>query len=193
MTPPRVALVTMGDIGEVFSDSGVATSSLRIARGLHASGRFRIDLVALRPDLDADPRDDFLAPEPIGVDDSGVCFYELRAPRGTAYRAERDYAVQMALINLCRRHGYALLHSFFGSTAGFCSVYAALECEVPSVVSLRGNDIHRDVMRGERFGHLLWALQNTTRVTAVSSDDRRKADLLVGCAAKSLVILNGGP
>ena len=144
----------------------------------------------LRPGLDADLVDGGIfdvTPEPIG---EGVRLYRLRAWCSSPNQSEREFSVHLALIELCTRRGYDLLHGMYASTAGFAAAYAAAEHGVPAVVSLRGNDIHRDVFDGPKFGQLRWALEHATAITSVSAEGLRRAEILTDCAGKGSVILN---
>jgi glycosyltransferase involved in cell wall biosynthesis len=184
---PRVALIARGN---VFGFGGVARSVVRIARGLVETGRAEVDVVELRPGLDADLVDGGIfdvTPEPIG---EGVRLYRLRAWCSSPNQSEREFSVHLALIELCTRRGYDLLHGMYASTAGFAATYAAVEHGVPAVVSLRGNDIHRDVFDGPKFGQLRWALEHATAITSVSAEGLRRAEILTDCAGKGSVILN---
>ena len=73
---------------------------------------------------------------------------------------------------------------------GFPTVYAAQELNIPSIVSIRGNDIIRDVFHSERFPYLKWALENATQFTAVSQEGLQRARILSASANKGRVILN---
>lgn len=176
--------------GDVFAVGGVERSVVRLAKGLAATGEVEVDVVELRPDLDADLTDGIFDIDPTDLGD-GVPHYRLRAWCSSPSKSERDFALHMALVELCERREYALLHGMYASTAGFAAAYAAAEHRLPSVVSLRGNDIHRDVYDARRFGHLVWALGQASAVTAVSAEALRRADLLAGCGDKGTVIHNG--
>jgi glycosyltransferase involved in cell wall biosynthesis len=95
-----------------------------------------------------------------------------------------------ALLELAREREYDLMQAFYASTAGFPTVYAAQLLHIPSVVSIRGNDLITDVFRLQRFPYLLWALQNATQITAVSQEGLERARILSACADKGRVILN---
>jgi pectate lyase/glycosyltransferase involved in cell wall biosynthesis len=182
----RIALVVSGD---VFAPGGVESSTRRIARALAARGPFAVDVLMLRSDLARGPDAEFYDARPVDERD-GVRYYELPAYSAIAQPPERAFALHLGLVNLVRRNHYRLLHGMYASTAGFHAAYAGAECGVPVVVGLRGNDIHADVFSGHRFAQLQWALNHAARVTAVSSEALRRADVLTGCGAVGRVILN---
>ena len=63
------------------------------------------------------------------------------------------------------RNPFDVLHAFFLTQAGFIAVYAGKYLDVPSVVSIRGNDIERAVFDPAKFSHVIYTLQNATAVT----------------------------
>ncbi|ARF53262.1 hypothetical protein B1H19_02965 [Streptomyces gilvosporeus] len=183
---PRIALVLRGEVNQ---SGGVGTSVLRLARGLAADGRFAVDVVGLRRRVPA-PSDGAAVPgEPCEVE-GGVCFFELYPEESTPPGPESELAVQQALVDLVRRRHHALLHGFYASSAGYHAVWAAAECEVPSVVGIRGNDIYGNVFDPSRLPRLQWALAHATRIVAVSSEAARRADILAGCGPRTTVVLN---
>jgi glycosyltransferase involved in cell wall biosynthesis len=98
--------------------------------------------------------------------------------------------MQIALEGLARSRAYDVLHCFYVSKTGFMTVYAAREVGCGSVVSVRGNDIHQQIWDPARFGHILWALQHASCVTAVSTEAARRAGTISGRAAGVRVVLN---
>jgi glycosyltransferase involved in cell wall biosynthesis len=63
------------------------------------------------------------------------------------------------------RNPFDVLHAYFLTQAGFIAAYAGKYLDVPSVVSIRGNDIERAVFDPAKFSHVMYALQNATAVT----------------------------
>jgi glycosyltransferase involved in cell wall biosynthesis len=74
-----------------------------------------------------------------------------------------------------RREPFDLLHAYFLPQAGFVAAYAGKYLGIPSVVSIRGNDIERAAFEPSRFSHLMYALQNASAVTTNASELARKA------------------
>ena len=60
---------------------------------------------------------------------------------------------------------FDLLHAYFLTQAGFVATYTGKYLNLPSVVSIRGNDIERAAFDPSRFSHTMYALQNANAVT----------------------------
>ena len=86
---------------------------------------------------------------------------------------------------LGRELSFDLLHGFFAAYAGYLAAYAArylgarIGATVPSVVSVRGNDLDRLLFDPARAPFILYALEQADAVTAVTQDLRRKVLALV--------------
>ncbi|MEW6028301.1 MAG: glycosyltransferase family 4 protein [Chloroflexota bacterium] len=74
-----------------------------------------------------------------------------------------------------RREPFDILHAYFLPQAGFVAAYAGKYLGIPSVVSIRGNDIERASFDPSRFSHVMYALQNASAVTTNASELARKA------------------
>jgi glycosyltransferase involved in cell wall biosynthesis len=77
------------------------------------------------------------------------------------------------------REPFDILHAYFLSQAGFVAAYAGKYLNVPSVVSIRGNDIERAAFDPSKFSHVMYALQNASAVTTNASELARKARAFV--------------
>jgi glycosyltransferase involved in cell wall biosynthesis len=75
---------------------------------------------------------------------------------------------------------YQLVWGHYLTLAGFLAVWFARLNNLPSVVSIRGNDLDRDVFPPGDFARLQWTLGNATGITAVTRDLARKAQALSG-------------
>ncbi|MBI5596221.1 MAG: glycosyltransferase [Elusimicrobia bacterium] len=73
-----------------------------------------------------------------------------------------------------------LIHGFYAFPAGYIAVLAAKRLGLPSVVSLRGNDVDRDMFRAARQPLLCWTLANADAVAGVSSELLERAKALTG-------------
>jgi glycosyltransferase involved in cell wall biosynthesis len=73
------------------------------------------------------------------------------------------------------RAPFDVLHAYFLTRAGFVAAYAGKYLNLPSVVSIRGNDIERAAFDPSKFSHILYALQNATAVTTNASVLLKKA------------------
>jgi glycosyltransferase involved in cell wall biosynthesis len=78
-----------------------------------------------------------------------------------------------------RRESFDVLHAYFLTQAGFVAAYAGKYLNIPSVVSIRGNDIERAAFDPSRFSHTLYTLQNASAVTTNASELAKKAQAFV--------------
>ena len=73
-----------------------------------------------------------------------------------------------------KRDPFDVLHAYFLTQAGFIATYAGKYLDVPSVVSIRGNDIERAVFDPSKFSHVMYALQHASAVTTNTSELAKK-------------------
>lgn len=78
-----------------------------------------------------------------------------------------------------RRERFDLLHAYFLPQAGFVAAYAGKYLNIPSVVSIRGNDIERAAFDPSKFSHVMYALQNASAVTTNASELVKKAKAFI--------------
>jgi glycosyltransferase involved in cell wall biosynthesis len=78
-----------------------------------------------------------------------------------------------------KREPFDVLHAYFLTQAGFVATYAGKYLDIPSVVSIRGNDIERAAFDPSRFSHTMYALQNASAVTTNASELVKKAKALI--------------
>ncbi|MBC7878651.1 MAG: glycosyltransferase [Anaerolineales bacterium] len=74
-----------------------------------------------------------------------------------------------------KREPFDVLHAYFLPQAGFVATYAGKYLNVPSVISIRGNDIERAAFDPSKFSHVMYALQNANAVTTNASELAKKA------------------
>lgn len=79
-----------------------------------------------------------------------------------------------------KRERFDVLHGYFLTQAGFITAYAGKYLNVPSVVSIRGNDIERTTFDPARFSHTMYALQEASAVTTNAHELAKKAGAFVG-------------
>ena len=77
------------------------------------------------------------------------------------------------------RAPFDVLHAYFLTQAGFVATYAGKYLGIPSVVSIRGNDIERAAFDPSRFSHTMYALQNASAVTTNTTELAKKAQAFV--------------
>ena len=186
--PLRIALTTCDDI---FDAGGVSTSITRIARGLSRIYNAQVDILM----LNSNQHTEFNPRGRNGITrldqcSDNVAIYKLTSWTGGSSSAQHWVDVHYALLELARERRYDLMQAFYASLTGFPTVYAAQELNIPSIISIRGNDIIRDVFHYERFPNLKWALENATQFTAVSQEGLQKARILSASPNKGRVILN---
>ncbi len=184
----RIALITCDDI---FEAGGVGTSIVRIARGLSTRYNMQVDILMLnssnRAEFNPHGRNGILQLDQ-RIED--VTLFKLASWTGGTSQAQRWVDMHYALLELAQERQYDLMQAFYASITGFPAVYAAHELNIPSIVSIRGNDIIGDVFNTERFPYLKWALENATQFTTVSQEGLNRARILSARRNKGRVILN---
>jgi len=146
---------------------GVSASATRIARSLAALGA-QVDVVAWTRSLQA-----------------GQVVCEAGNPAVYRIGRFREWDTTMPhtlnlLDWLLSMAPYQLVWGHYLSLAGFLAVWFGQLNGVPSVVSIRGNDLDRDVFPPGDFARLQWTLAHATAITAVTLDLARKAKSLSG-------------
>jgi L-malate glycosyltransferase len=186
--PLHIALTTCDNI---FDPGGVSTSITRIARGLSTHYNTQVDILMLNKDQHAE----FNPHGKNGIIQldqriDNITIFNIAPWTGGASQAQHQVDMHYALLELALERQYNLMQAFYASITGFPTVYAAQELNIPSIVSIRGNDIIRDVFQSERFPFLKWALENATQFTAVSQEGLHRAQILSARPNKGRVILN---
>ncbi len=142
---------------------GAAVSARRIASAIQASGAFR--LTVLHPAADLPPG------QRVMVEEDGLPVCRLGPPGDTE---ESLRASLHAVEDLAARQPFAILHGFYLLHAGYLAAFAARHLGAASVVSARGNDVDRAMLRPEQFPFLRWTLEHADAVTCVSEELRDK-------------------
>lgn len=78
-----------------------------------------------------------------------------------------------------KRGPFDAIHAYFLPMAGFIGAYAGKYLDVPSVVSIRGNDIERAAFDPSKFSHVMYALQHASAVTTNASVLAKKAKAFI--------------
>lgn len=158
---------------------GVAVSAAREAR-LVAPNVDRIDVVRLVSEL---------PPGQVSVEDrDGLSLH--RVGRSEALDESLQLLAQ-ASAHLLAAHRHDLVHGFGAVHAGYVATTVAREAGVPSVVSLRGNDVERAMFNGSRFPFLLWTLREAHSIIAVSAALLARARAVGGDRERMHVVRNG--
>ncbi len=146
---------------------GLAISAERLARLLFSAGH---EVRVFAPTLSLPPSEKRILPSGginvtrFGarkrVDDTLVDWFEL-------------------ILEEHKREPFDVLHAYFLPQAGFVATYAGKYLNVPSIVSIRGNDIERAAFDPPRFSHVMFALQNASAVTTNAGELTRKAKAFI--------------
>jgi len=160
----KIALLTekyTPDIG------GLAISSERLARLLSSAGH-NVRVFS--------PSSNLLPSEKRTLTASGV-----NLTRFGAHNRVDDTLVDWfeLIVEEHKREPFDILHAYFLPKAGFVAVYAGKYLNIPSVVSIRGNDIERAAFDPSRFSHVMYALQNASAVTTNATELGKKAKALI--------------
>ncbi len=78
-----------------------------------------------------------------------------------------------------KREPFDVLHAYFLTQAGFVATYAGKYLNIPSVVSIRGNDIERAAFDPSKFSHVMYTLQNASAITTNATELAKKAKAFV--------------
>ena len=142
---------------------GLAISSERFARSLSSAGhtvRVFAPTLSLPPSEKQTRNSNGVSVTRFGeskrVDDTLVDWFEL-------------------IIEEHEQNPFDVLHAYFLPKAGFVATYAGKYLNIPSVVSIRGNDIERAAFDPSKFSHVLYALQNASAVTTNATELKKKA------------------
>lgn len=146
---------------------GLAISSERLARLLTSAGH-EVRVFAPTPNL--------LPSEKRTLPSGGVS-----VTRFGAHKRVDDTLVDWFELIVAEHHRepFDILHAYFLPQAGFVAAYAGKYLGVPSVVSIRGNDIERAAFDPAKFSHVMYALQNASAVTTNASELAKKARAFV--------------
>jgi glycosyltransferase involved in cell wall biosynthesis len=142
---------------------GLAISSERLARLLASAGH---EVRISAPTLNLPPSEQRTLPS------NGVA-----VTRFGAHKRTDDTLVDWfdLIIEEHARDPFDVLHAYFLAQAGFIATLAGRYLNIPSVVSIRGNDVDRAAFDPSRFSHTMFALQNANVVTANAKESIRKA------------------
>jgi glycosyltransferase involved in cell wall biosynthesis len=156
----KIALLTekyTPDIG------GLAISSERFAKLLSSAGH---NVRVFAPTVNLPPSENRILPS------GGVSITRF----GTHKRIDDTLVDWFELIVEEHEHDpFDVLHAYFLTQAGFVAAYTGKYLNVPSVVSIRGNDIERAAFDPSKISHVMYALQNASAVTTNASELAKKA------------------
>jgi glycosyltransferase involved in cell wall biosynthesis len=146
---------------------GVATSASRISRALAGIGA-DVDVVAWTRTLEA-----------------GVVAHEQGNPVIYRMGRFREWDTTMPHTSnlfdwLLSKHSYDAIWGHYLAPAGFLAAWFGRLKNIPSTVSIRGNDLDRDVYPPGDFARLKWTIEHASCVSAVTADLAAKVRALSG-------------
>ncbi|MHA1911538.1 MAG: glycosyltransferase [Candidatus Kariarchaeaceae archaeon] len=92
---------------------------------------------------------------------------------------------------ICEEITIEAIVGFYLYRAGFIATYLGKRYNIPTIVSARGNDIHRSLFHSKRHSFVKYALLNSTILTSVSTELIEKGQAFEEIKDKSLVVGNG--
>lgn len=105
----------------------------------------------------------------------------IHATRFGAHKRVDDTLVDWfeLVVEAHKHEPFDLIHVYFLPMAGFVGAYAGKYLNIPSVVSIRGNDIERAAFDPAKFSHVMYALQNASAITTNAGVLAKKAKVFV--------------
>lgn len=91
---------------------------------------------------------------------------------------------------LHKKYNFDIIHGFRLIPGGFAAVIASKLLKIPCVVSIRGNDIGRNIYDSNLFSMNKYVLENADKLTFVASDLLELANTIVPIKKKAKVIHN---
>jgi glycosyltransferase involved in cell wall biosynthesis len=73
------------------------------------------------------------------------------------------------------RNPFDVIHAYFITHAGFVGSYAGKYLDLPTVISIRGNDIERAAFDPSKFSQIMYVLQNASAITTNASELVKRA------------------
>jgi len=151
---------------------GLATSGTRISRTLAALGH-EVHVVVLSSELDSGEAEseEF---------ETGLFVHRFGRSK------QIDFTLQQLSIFyewLHQKHRFDAVWGHYAWQMGFSAIWFAKANGLPSVLSLRGNDVDRQLFPPGDFSRLAWMLENATELVSVSKDLAEKVKTINGCSA----------
>ena len=146
---------------------GVATSAGRLSRTLAGMG-MEVDVISWSRSIQ---------PGVVVRESGNPALYRMGRFR------EWDSTLQhaMNLVDwLTNSNRYDAIWGHYLTPSGFLAVWIGRMNAIPATVSIRGNDLDRDMFPPGDFARLLWTLQNAGSITTVTQELARKVAALSG-------------
>ena len=146
---------------------GVATSAGRISRALVEIGA-DVDVIAWTRTLDAGI---------VAVEEGNPCVYRM----GRFREWDTTMPHTSNLFDwLLSTHSYDAIWGHYLAPSGFLAAWFGRLKNIPSTVSVRGNDLDRDIFPPGDFARLRWTLEHADCVSAVTSELAAKVTAVSG-------------
>jgi len=166
---------------------GLGRSVHRIAHGLSARGFF-VTIVVM-PEIVV-PVEESVSSIHTRWDNS-IEVYELYSPiRGAKTRPELTTAYFEWLTSFAIQRRFDFLQSFFIGVHSFLAGLVAYEAGITFIASVRGDDLHKRLFRGEQFEYIRWTFEHAHSVTFVGSELQRRGHVIANISGISRVIWN---
>ncbi|MEQ8167273.1 MAG: glycosyltransferase family 4 protein [Candidatus Eremiobacterota bacterium] len=149
------------------SIGGVATSVKRLAVMLKEKG-FSVFISTLSGKLLPGQEQEHI--------EDGILSYHLGKFPGTSDTRASWFEQLCRIID---KHKIDIVHSYYASRAGFTGTMAAKLKGINSIVSIRGNDLEKDMFCGSNFPLIEWTLKNCSYVTCVSKNLKSLASIII--------------
>lgn len=146
---------------------GVATSAGRISRALTQIGA-DVDVIAWTRTLD---------PGVVAVEEGNPCIY--RMGRFREWDATMPHTSNL-FDWLLSMHSYQAIWGHYLAPSGFLATWLGRLKNIPSTVSVRGNDLDRDIFPPGDFARLRWTLEHANCVSAVTAELAAKVTAMSG-------------
>jgi len=148
-------------------ESGVAIACRRIANSLKKKAEVHV--------LTFSGSDSYLANRARVVqskNEDGVHVHTI-----SPYHGNLTHVPPQEIQNICyflsklhKKHKFDLIHGFNLTGAGFSAAFMGKQLKIPSLVSVRGNDIGRDIFGTDKLFTIKWTIENASHVTYVAND-----------------------
>jgi len=175
---------------------GVARSIERIAKNLNKAG---LDIVVITYDY---KKDDFfeenLSATYINEEKNAKGFVIYRiGPISKNFKvlepglmASQRRNFYHAMLSVLDKEKPDLIHGFCTTKSGFFAVMAGKKLGIPSIVSVRGNDISRDVFDFSKFGAIKWTINNASFITFVNDISQEDGSYFIDKDKRYKIVLN---
>lgn len=122
----------------------------------------------------------------------GVHIHKITPYSGTLTNVPAQEIQNMCyfLEKLDKKFDFDIFHGFNLTGVGYVAVFMAKMLKKRSIVSIRGNDVGRDIFDLNKLYGINWIIENANQLTFVAPDLLEQANNLIQCKKKSTVILN---